>query len=503
MLISHLFHRHHEPTSHPDVVLIGAGIMSATLGILLKELHPSLKIEIYERLDVIAGESSDAWNNAGTGHSAFCELNYTPQDEAGGIDISKALKIAESFEVSKQFWTYLLEKGCLREPKSFINATPHMSIVWDENLPYLKQRFEQLIQSPLFEGMSYSEDKEQLNQWIPLIMQGRNPSQPVAVTRMELGTDMNFGALTRALFAHLETFADVQIHLSHEVHFIERRKKDVHWEIEVTDRVSGQKRTIETKFLFIGAGGGSLPLLEQTEIPEAAGYGGFPVSGQWLVCQNEAIIQQHAAKVYGKAEVGAPPMSVPHLDTRIIDGKKALLFGPYAGFSTKFLKHGSLTDLPESLQVDNILPMLSAGLHNIPLTKYLIDQVRQSPEDRLEALRKFVPTAVLEDWTLEEAGQRVQIIKKDRDQGGKLEFGTEIVNSADGSVAALLGASPGASTAVSIMLDLLQRCFHGQVSTVEWQTKLKEMIPSYGLSLGKDRELCRRIRKHTSAVLGL
>ena len=503
MLISHLFHRHHEPTSHPDVVLIGAGIMSATLGILLKELHPSLKIEIYERLDVIAGESSDAWNNAGTGHSAFCELNYTPQDEAGGIDISKALKIAESFEVSKQFWTYLLEKGCLREPKTFINSTPHMSIVWDENLPYLKQRFEQLIQSPLFEGMSYSEDKEQLKQWIPLIMQGRNPSQPVAVTRMELGTDMNFGALTRALFAHLETFADVQIHLSHEVHFIERRKKDMHWELEVADRVSGQKRTIETKFLFIGAGGGSLPLLEQTEIPEAAGYGGFPVSGQWLVCQNEAVIQQHAAKVYGKAEVGAPPMSVPHLDTRIIDGKKALLFGPYAGFSTKFLKHGSLTDLPESLQVDNILPMLSAGLHNIPLTKYLIDQVRQSPEDRLEALRKFVPTAVLEDWTLEEAGQRVQIIKKDRDQGGKLEFGTEIVNSADGSVAALLGASPGASTAVSIMLDLLQRCFHDQVNTVEWQTKLKEMVPSYGLSLGKDRELCRRIRNHTSAVLGL
>jgi malate dehydrogenase (quinone) len=319
---------------------------------------------------------------------------------------------------------------------------------------------------------------------------------------MELGTDMNFGALTRALFAHLETFADVQIHLSHEVHFIERRKKDMHWELEVADRVSGQKRTIETKFLFIGAGGGSLPLLEQTEIPEAAGYGGFPVSGQWLVCQNEAVIQQHAAKVYGKAEVGAPPMSVPHLDTRIIDGKKALLFGPYAGFSTKFLKHGSLTDLPESLQVDNILPMLSAGLHNIPLTKYLIDQVLQSPEDRLEALRKFVPTAVLEDWTLEEAGQRVQIIKKDRDQGGKLEFGTEIVNSADGSVAALLGASPGASTAVSIMLDLLQRCFHDQVHTVEWQAKLKEMIPSYGLALGKDRELCGRIRKHTSAVLG-
>jgi malate dehydrogenase (quinone) len=222
-----------------------------------------------------------------------------------------------------------------------------------------------------------------------------------------------------------------------------------------------------------------------------------------LVCQNEALVQKHAAKVYGKAEVGAPPMSVPHLDTRIIDGKKALLFGPFAGFSTKFLKHGSLTDLPASLQVDNVLPMLSAGLHNIPLTKYLIDQVRQSPQDRLEALQKFVPTAKLEDWKLEEAGQRVQIIKKDRDQGGKLEFGTEIVSSADGSVAALLGASPGASTAVSIMVDLLHRCFEDQVKTQEWQAKLSTMIPSYGKSLAKDSSLCLETRARTSRVLHL
>lgn len=503
MLISHLFHRHHEATSHPDVVLIGAGIMSATLGLLLKELHPSLKIEIYERLDVIAGESSDAWNNAGTGHSAFCELNYTPQHEDGSIDISKALKIAESFEVSKQFWTYLIEKGYIKEPASFINPTPHMSIVWGDNIPYLQKRFEMLSESPLFEGMVYSEDKELLAKWIPLIMEGRASSQTVAVTRMELGTDMDFGALTRALFSHLQTLQGVEIHLGHEVSFIERRKTDGHWELEVKDRTSGEKRTLETKFLFIGAGGGSLPLLEQTEIPEADGYGGFPVSGQWLVCQNREVINQHAAKVYGKAEVGAPPMSVPHLDTRLIGGEKALLFGPYAGFSTKFLKHGSLLDLPESLQVNNVLPMVSAGLHNIPLTKYLIDQVTQSPEERLAALKKFVPSAILEDWTLEEAGQRVQIIKKDRDQGGKLEFGTEIVSSADGSVAALLGASPGASTAVSIMIELLQKCFPEQVKTPEWDTKLKEMIPSFGQSLGKDRELCRKIRAHTAAVLNL
>ena len=503
MSLSHLFHKHHQATSHPDVVLIGAGIMSATLGVLLKELQPELNIDIYERLDVVAGESSDAWNNAGTGHSAFCELNYTPQLEDGTIDISKAAKIAESFEVSKQFWAYLVNKHYIQSPKSFINSTPHMSLVWDENVDYLKRRFELLTQSPLFDGMIYSEDKKQLKEWIPLIMEGRAPNQRLAATRMELGTDMNFGELTRSLFKHLEALPGVRIHLGHEVDFIERRKSDHHWEIEVVEIATKQRKTLETRFLFIGAGGGSLPLLEETEIPEASGYGGFPVSGQWLVCQNEELIQQHAAKVYGKAEVGAPPMSVPHLDTRIIDGKKALLFGPYAGFSTKFLKHGSFTDLPESLQVDNIVPMLSAGLHNIPLTKYLIDQVRQSPQDRLEALRKFVPTARLEDWKLENAGQRVQIIKKDRDQGGKLEFGTEIVSSADGTVAALLGASPGASTAVSIMLDLLQRCFKEQMAAPEWKAKISEIIPSYGHSLAKDRALCEATRAATSAALGL
>ncbi|MFI5142296.1 MAG: malate:quinone oxidoreductase [Bacteroidia bacterium] len=500
--MSHLFHRHHTPTSHPDVILIGAGIMSATLGIILKELHPSLKIEIYERLDIVAGESSDAWNNAGTGHSAFCELNYTPEREDGSVDATKAFKIADSFETSKQFWAYLVEKQYIKDPHGFINSIPHMSFVWDENVDYLKKRFDLLRDHPLFKGMIYSEDNQQLTEWMPLIMKGRDKNQKVAATRMELGTDMNFGELTRLLFKHLETLPDVSLFLNQEVSFLEQRK-DGHWEVEMKDLKTHTKKTIETKFLFIGAGGGSLPLLEKTEIPEANGYGGFPVSGQWLICQNEDVVKQHATKVYGKAEVGAPPMSVPHLDTRVINGKKALLFGPYAGFSTKFLKHGSLMDLPHSLQVNNLIPIMSVGIHNIPLTKYLIDQVRQSPEDRLEALKKFVPTARLEDWKLEEAGQRVQIIKKDHDHGGVLEFGTEIVSSADGSIAALLGASPGASTAVSIMLDLLKRCFKDQVNTEEWQSKLKEMIPSYGKSLVNNSELCEGIRERTSEILQL
>jgi malate dehydrogenase (quinone) len=271
----------------------------------------------------------------------------------------------------------------------------------------------------------------------------------------------------------------------------------------VKNTATGDRRKLQAKFVFIGAGGGSLPLLIKSEIPEGKGFGGFPVSGQWLRCKNREVIEKHNAKVYGKASVGAPPMSVPHLDTRMIEGKKELLFGPYAGFSTKFLKYGSYLDLPLSIKFNNIRPMLSAGIKNIPLTKYLIDQVRQSPEDRLEALKEYLPAAKIEDWELEIAGQRVQVIKKDEKEGGVLEFGTEVVSAADGSIAALLGASPGASTAVSIMLDLLKRCFPEKANTNEWQTKLKQMIPSYGRSLATDAKLCAEVRKRTSEILKL
>jgi malate dehydrogenase (quinone) len=501
--MSHLFHIHHKPSSHPDVVLIGAGIMSATIGLILKELHPSLKIEIYERLDSIAAESSDAMNNAGTGHSAFCELNYTPQKENGEVDCSKAIKIAEQFEVSKQFWSYLVKKKYITDPHLFINSIPHLSFVWgDENVAFLKKRFDNLSKHAFFKGMEYSEEHSILKEWMPLIMKDRDKSETLAATRMTIGTDINFGNLTRAMFESLKKMDGVSIHLSHDVVFLEKMKFG-HWEVEVENLITEEKRTLESKFVFIGAGGGSLPLLEESDIEEAEGYGGFPVSGQWLVCKNEEVIKQHNQKVYGKASVGAPPMSVPHLDTRIINGKKELLFGPFAGFSTKFLKHGSSFDLLESLEFSNLFPMLSAGWHNLPLTKYLIDQVRQSPEERLEALKQFVPDAKLEDWVLENAGQRVQVIKKDEEEGGKLEFGTEIVNATDGTIAALLGASPGASTSVSIILDVLHRCFKSKMESDEWLAKLKEMIPSYGISLAKDEVLIEKVRKETNELLDL
>ncbi|MXV52132.1 malate:quinone oxidoreductase [Pedobacter sp. HMF7647] len=487
----------------PDVVLIGAGIMSATLGIMLKEFQPDIKIEVFERLDVIAGESSDAWNNAGTGHSALCELNYTPQKADGSVDISKAIKIAEQFEVSKEFWAYLVKNKIVGSPETFISSVPHMSFVWGEkNVSFLKKRHEALTQNNLFKGMEYSEDHQQISEWMPLVMGGRKKSQKVAATKMDIGTDVNFGALSRELFDYLGKLEGVKISLSSEVRDIYQDKKGK-WHLELKNLQTKKKRQLCTRFIFVGAGGGSLPLLEKSDIPESKGYGGFPVSGQWLKCTNPEIIKKHEAKVYGKAAVGSPPMSVPHLDTRMINGEKALLFGPYAGFTTKFLKNGSILDLPKSIKISNIRPMLAAGLDNIPLTKYLINQVRQSPEDRLNALKEYFPEAKMEDWELEIAGQRVQVIKKDEKQGGVLEFGTEVVTSSDGSISALLGASPGASTSVSIMFELIERCFNNQFNSEAWQQKIRDMIPTFGKSLNDSAELCEETRTQTSDLLKL
>ncbi|WP_160070075.1 malate:quinone oxidoreductase [Sphingobacterium bovisgrunnientis] len=487
--------------SEVDVVLIGGGIMSATLGTLINELNPDINIEILERLDVVAAESSDAWNNAGTGHSALCELNYTPQQADGSVKIDKAIKIAEQFEVSKQFWAYLVEKGIIKNPEDFIRKVPHMSAVFGaDDVQFLKTRFEAMTKETLFKGMEYTEDTTLLNEWVPLMMEGRVGNEPIAATKMDIGTDVNFGALTRDLISHLATKKNINISVNQEVKDIDR-EDDGRWEVEVKDLKTGDKREIKAKFVFIGAGGHSLLLLEKSGIPEANGYGGFPVGGQWLRCTNEEIIKQHQAKVYGKASVGAPPMSVPHLDTRYIDGKQALLFGPYAGFSTKFLKQGSFFDLPASIKLSNIKPMLSAGLDNLDLTKYLITEVMKKPKDKLESLKQFMPTAKLEDWVIEKAGQRVQVIKKDPKHGGVLEFGTEVVSSADGSIAALLGASPGASTSVAIMIQLLKKCFPERAKSSEYKKKLREMIPSWGQSLNDNPELCAQVREHSQRIL--
>ena len=486
-----------------DVVLVGAGIMSATLGTLLRQLDPSVSIEIFERLDVTAAESSDAWNNAGTGHSAFCELNYTPAGSNGHVDVSKAIAICEQFEQSKQFWAHLVEVGVLPDPSSYIRQIPHHSFVWGEaDVAFLRARYEALQASPLFEEMEYSEDPERIAQWIPLVMAQREGSGPVAATRMEIGNDVNFGHLTRTLIDRLANQGGCSLHLHHEVVDFDR-EADGTWRVEVHDLETQASRSLRAKFVFIGAGGGSLALLERSGIPEAKGYGGFPVSGQWLRCTNPSVIAQHHAKVYGQAELGAPPMSVPHLDTRFIDGQKQLLFGPFAGFTTKFLKEGSFMDLFQSLGFNNIVPMMSAGARNIDLTRYLVGQVLLPSHERIAMLRAYYPAAVDEDWALEIAGLRVQIIKSDGQGGGVLKFGTEVVSSADGSMAGLLGASPGASTAVSIMLDVAARCFPDRFQSHEWQTQLRTMFPSFGHSLHDEAELCRESRAGSLKKLAL
>ena len=486
-----------------DLICVGGGIMSATLALMLKLIDPELRIIIFERLDKVAKESTEAWNNAGTGHSAFCELNYTPQREDGSIDISKAIDIFQQYERSKQFWAHLTSQKLIKDPQSFIHSIPHHAWVrGEEDVKFLKKRFEAMQSHFMFEKMKFSEEQEQLKEWFPLIMEDRKPEEKMAATRMELGTGVNFGSLTEQYFDILENQFDVPVLRNTEVLDIDPDGDD-DWSAIIEDRNTGEKTYYDAEHIFIGAGGGALPLLQKVEIKEKKGYGGFPVSGQWLFCKNRDIIEKHHAKVYSKAGVDAPPMSVPHLDARFIDGKKELLFGPFAGFSTKFLKEGSILDLPKSLRFDNIPSMWGVFWHNLPLTTYLIDQVRMDHEDRIEDLKVFIKEAKPEDWELKVAGQRVQIIKRDEEEGGVLEFGTDVVHSEDGKITALLGASPGASTAVHIMLEVLQIAFPERVSTERYQEKLNTMIPFWNRSIQDHEEEFKEVQERCSKLLNL
>lgn len=487
-------------TEQVDVALIGGGIMSATLGALLSELQPDWTIRVYERLGDVAQESSNAWNNAGTGHAALCELNYMPEAPDGSVSADKARAINEQFQISRQLWASLVTAGALPEPHNFINSTPHMTFVRGQaNVDYLRRRYEVLKDEPLFAGMEYTEDPAVLASWTPLMAKGRSAKQKIAATRITSGTDVDFGALTKSLLG-LITARGAQVALNHEVRGI-RRLGNGNWRLKLRHTVGSTPSTIDARFVFVGAGGGALALLQNSGIPEIRGYGGFPISGQFLRTTNPKLVAQHQAKVYGKASVGAPPMSVPHLDTRVVNGETSLLFGPYAGFTPKFLKAGSWFDLPGSIRLHNLWTMLQVGARNLDLVKYLVGEVLASRDKKIRALQEFMPSAKAADWELITAGQRVQVMKRDPEKGGVLQFGTEVIAAEDGSIAGLLGASPGASTAAPIMLEVLQRCFPNNWAA--WQPKLHELIPSLGTTLSADPEQAAASLAHTASVLDL
>lgn len=484
-----------------EVVLIGGGIMSATLGILLKKLDPSVNITIFEKLNGLALESTDAWNNAGTGHAALCELNYTNENADGTLDVSKALKVNEQFNVSRQFWASLVNEGLIEDPAEFIRSVPHMSfVIGENNIDFLRKRYEVLKQYPTFEEIEFTTDNVTLGQWLPLMMMDRDNKEEIAATKMEQGTDVNFGALSRKLFKNLEE-QGAKIYTEHKVEDL-KRNSDGTWQIKVKDLKANAQTFATADFVFVGAGGNALPLLQKTGIPESKNIGGFPVSGLFLKSKNTDLAVAHSAKVYGKAKVGAPPMSVPHLDTRYIDGKTEILFGPFAGFSPKFLKTGKMLDLPLSVKTYNLMTMLSAGVKEMGLTKYLIQQLMLSHSQRMDDLREFVPSAKDDEWEIVIAGQRVQVIKDTEDKGkGTLQFGTELITNEDGTISALLGASPGASVAISVMLELVSKCFPELLENNE--DKIKEMIPSYGQNLYENEELFKEVMAYSAKALRL
>ncbi|WES64713.1 malate dehydrogenase (quinone) [Microbacter sp. GSS18] len=488
-------------TEPVDVVLIGGGIMSATLGTLISELQPDWKIHVYERLSDVAMESSNAWNNAGTGHAALCELNYMPAGPDGELDPAKAIAINEQFQQSRQLWSTLVDEGVLDAPSTFINATPHMTFVKGEkDVAYLKKRYEVLKAEPLFAGIEYSEDSRVINQWAPLLMHKRRKAdEPFAATRVPAGTDVDFGALTRQLFANLQA-KGAEVVTNREVRGL-KKQADGTWTVKWRNTIGRTPGSTRARFVFVGAGGWAIKLLQASGIPEIDGYGVFPIGGQWLKTSNPAIVAQHKAKVYSQASVGAPPMSVPHLDTRVVDGEASLLFGPFATFSPKFLKNGKWTDIVAQVRFGNLWPMMKVAIDNPSLISYLVGELLKNHKKKVDSLRTFMPAAKDSDWELLNAGQRAQVMKKDPDKGGVLQFGTEVVTSADGSIAGLLGASPGASTAVSIMLGLLKTCFPDQIAL--WEPRLRELIPSYGETLNSRPDVASASLTETAGTLAL
>ena len=497
--------KHSTHIANPDVVLIGSGVMSANLGALLKRLEPRLTIQLYEVTEELAQESSHGWNNAGTGHAGICELSYTPKREAdGSVKVQKVIDIFAQFEQSLQFWAYAVANGMAGNPKDFINPVPHLSFVHGQaQVDFLKARHAGMAAHHFFRDMEYSTDRAQIGSWAPLLTEGRG-DVPIAATKMDAGTDVNFGEISRQLLNWLGAQEGCGIASNHRV--IDVKPDGAGWTVKAKDQATGEVRGNRAKFVFVGAGGGSLLLLQKAGIPEAKGLGGFPIGGQWLVCDNPEIVKKHQAKVYGQALDAAPTMAVPHLDTRILDGKKTLLFGPFAAWTTKFLhKKGSFLDLPHSVKPDNLATLIKIGLSNFDLVKYLIQQGTQSMQDRMDVLHVFYPAAEAKDWKLIDAGIRVQAIKKTDGEAGIVHYGTEVITNRKRTISALLGASPGASVSVNIVLEVIKACFPQLLASPEGKARMKEMIPSYDVDIREPEhaEYFRAERRKTDAILQL
>ncbi len=491
-----------------DVIIIGSGVMSANLGALLKRLDPALSIQVFEAADELAFESSNGWNNAGTGHAGICEISYTPKPADGSpVKVQKVIDIFQEFEQSLQFWGHAVASGMIDGPTDFINPVQHISFVHgDDQVAFLKSRFAGMSAHHFFREMEFTTDPKKIGAWAPLLTEGRDPAMPIAATKMDGGTDINFGNVSRKLLAWLGKQPGCSVNASSKVVDL-KKQPDGRWAVTVQNLKTGETTTRLAKFVFVGAGGGSILLLQKAGLPEAKGLGGFPIGGHWLVCDKPEIVARHQAKVYGQNLPEAPTMAVPHLDTRILDGKKTLLFGPFAAWTTRFLhRTGSWTDLVRSVKPHNLGTLLKIAATNFPLVRYLVLQGTQSMAARMRVMRIFYPNAKDEDWKLVDGGIRVQAIKKTDGEAGIVHFGTEVLTSADKSMSALLGASPGASVCVNIVTEVIRKSFPHLTENAVGIKRMQELIPTYGLdyrlpeNAAKFNELAATARKQLKLV---
>lgn len=493
----------HAARDASDVAIVGGGIMSATLAVMLKEVAPELSVRVLEADTELAREASDGWNNAGTGHAGLCEISYTPSRGTDGrVGIDRAVEVCEQFEHSKQFWAHAVTSGIVERADAFVRPVPHICFVEGaQDVSFLQARHAALSGHHFFRTQRLTSDPEEIRAWAPLVMEGRRPG-PVAATWSGGGTEVDYGTLARRLLGWLARQDGCSVETGCHVQAI--RRDHAGWRLAIDRGSAGDASEQRARFVFVGAGGGTLRLLQSAGLPEAAGMACFPIGGQWLICDDPAIVGRHAAKVYGTTPPSSPALGAGHLDIRWFDGRPHLLFGPFASWTTRFLtRTGRWTDLPRSLRAGNLVTLLQVAARNQSLVRYLIAEGLQGMGRRMAALRRFYPAARPEDWRLVQAGIRVQTIHAaDR---GRISFSTQVFSSTDRSLAALLGASPGASVAADIALETIRSCLPDLLVSPDAQERMRRMIPTYAESLREPSAagLFARESRRAEEILGL